>query len=158
MLPPYSLTSANGDGPSRFQSGRYRYRRKTTADRTGGVSLGDQPCLLGALNVAASILAAIGHFPGKGDSKHKKVVIFLQQTGDTELERAGDLIDELRTMRNRADYDMMDITVETLALAREMVVIAQQAIEHLDRLAADPARQHPAADAIAKYKLKTNTP
>ncbi len=112
----------------------------------------------GALNVAANALDGIGHSPGKGDSKHKKLVIYLEQTGDAALERAGDSIDELRTMRNRADYDMKDITVETFALARDMVESARKAIEILDQFAADPARQRSAADAIAKYKAKTNTP
>ncbi len=44
--PIVASTNANRDGPSRFQSGRHRHRRETTAERPGGVSLGDQPGLL----------------------------------------------------------------------------------------------------------------
>lgn len=42
-----------------------------------------------SLNVAAEILTGIGHSPGKGDSKHKKLVIYLQQSGDAEVSSAG---------------------------------------------------------------------
>src|SRR5205823_4066131 len=100
------------------------------------------------------VLTAIGHAPGKGDSQHKKVVIYLQQSGDAGLGSAGDLIDEMRTMRNRADYDMTNTHVEALSAARNMAETARQAIEHLDEFAADSTRKDAAAGAIAKYKLR----
>src|SRR5689334_1892905 len=64
-----------------------------------------------ALKVAADVLTSIGHFPGRGDSKHKRVVIYLQQSGDAKLTRAGAMTDELRRKRNSADYDMRNATV-----------------------------------------------
>jgi hypothetical protein len=109
-----------------------------------------------ALNVASDVLTGIGHSPGKGDSPHKKVVIFLQQTGDGDLVTAGKLIDEMRTTRNRSDYDMRDLDVEELSSAKRAVETARQAIEYLDDLATDAARQKAAADAIARYRLKVH--
>ena len=111
-----------------------------------------------AFNVAANVLNTIGPSPGKGDSQHKKVVIYLRDSGDVAMETTGLYIDSMRITRNRADYDMSNATVETLSSARDMAETARQAIEHLDQFAADPARQRSAADAIAKYKAKINTP
>jgi uncharacterized protein (UPF0332 family) len=109
-------------------------------------------------NVATNVLNGIGHSPGKGDSQHKKVAIYLQQSGDVALETAGRYIDVMRGMRNQADYEMSNATVETLSTARDMVETARQVIEDLDRFAADPVRERLAADAIAKYKSKINNP
>jgi hypothetical protein len=110
-----------------------------------------------ALNLAADNLTGIGHSPGKRDSKHKRPVIYLQQSGDAGLKRAGDLIDELRTMRNHADYDMMNTTVETPVFARDMVESAQQAIDDLDEFAAVAARKTSAAVSITRYRTTTRT-
>ncbi len=110
-----------------------------------------------ALNVAADVLTSIGHSPGKGDSKHKKLVIYLQQSGDAELSSVGRSIDTMRTMRNLADYDMMNTTVETLSEARDRAESARLVIEHLDDFTADAARKKSAADAIAKYRAATRT-
>jgi hypothetical protein len=107
-----------------------------------------------ALNVATDVLTGIGHFPGRGDGPHKKVVIYLQQTGDGDLETAGTAIDRMRTMRNLADYDMRNPDAETISSARKMVETAQQAIVLLDDFAADAARKQAAADAIARYRIK----
>jgi hypothetical protein len=110
------------------------------------------------LNVAADVLSRIGHSPGKLDAKHKRIVIYLQQSGDLQLTRAGGLLDVLRNKRNAAVYDMGDSSTEKLSAARFAVEMAREAIDFLDQFAADPARQLSAADAIAKYKSKTNTP
>ena len=109
------------------------------------------------LNVAADILTSIGHSPGKGDSKHKRVVLYLQQSADPELNSVGRTIDTIRTMRNLADYDMLNTTVETLSEARDRAESAREVIEHLDDFAADAARMKSAADAIAKYRTATRT-
>jgi uncharacterized protein (UPF0332 family) len=109
------------------------------------------------LNAAADVLSGIGHSPGKGDSKHKRLVIYLQQSGDAKLEDAGARIDDLRNQRNSADYDMGDITVERLDKARFAAETARQAIEYLDEFASDSARRDAAADAIARYRAKTRT-
>ena len=110
-----------------------------------------------ALNVAADILTSIGHSPGKGDSKHKKLVIYLQQSGDAVLDNVGRSIDDMRNERNCADYDMSATRVEKLSNARSAAEKARQAIEHLDDFAADSARKTSAAAAIAKYRAATRT-
>ncbi|MGP0064768.1 MAG: HEPN domain-containing protein [Isosphaeraceae bacterium] len=111
-----------------------------------------------AFNVATNVLDAIGHSPGKGDSQHKKVVIYLQQSGDVALESVGRYIDMMRLRRNQADYEMANTTVETMSTARDMAETARKIIEDLDGFAADPVRERLAADAIAEYKVKTSTP
>jgi uncharacterized protein (UPF0332 family) len=111
-----------------------------------------------AMNVAANVLSGIGHSPGKMDGKHKRIVIYLQQSGDPQLMNAGGIIDDLRRKRNTADYDMGSSSIEELSSARFAVETAREAIDFLDQFAADPTRQRSAADAIAAYKAKINTP
>jgi uncharacterized protein (UPF0332 family) len=111
-----------------------------------------------AMNAAASILTGIGHSPGKQESRHKRLVIYLQQSGDAQLMRAGGMIDILRKKRNEADYDMANAIVEKPLTARSAAETAREVMEYLDEFAADSARKAAVADAIAKYKLKTNTP
>jgi hypothetical protein len=107
-----------------------------------------------ALNVAADVLSGIGHSPGRGDSKHKKLVIYLQQSEDAQLGSAGVMIDNLRNQRNSADYDMRDTTVEKVSNARFAAETARRAIENLDEFAVDSGRKDSAAAAIAKYKIQ----
>jgi hypothetical protein len=84
-------------------------------------------------------------------------VIYLQQSGDEGLDGAGKRIDQMRTMRNYADYDMKRLDVEELFNARRTAEMAREAIELLDEFAADAARKQAAADAIARYKIKIHT-
>jgi uncharacterized protein (UPF0332 family) len=77
-----------------------------------------------AFNVAADVLAGIGRSPGSGDGSHKKVVIYLQQSGDAGLDDAGKSIDQMRTMRNYTDYDMKNLDVEEISNARSAAEIA----------------------------------
>jgi hypothetical protein len=111
-----------------------------------------------AMNVAANVLSRIGHSPGKADGNHKKIVIYLQQTGDAQLMRTGGMIDILRRKRNEADYDMANAIIESPLTARSAAETAREAMNYLDEFVADPARQRSAADAIAEYKAKINTP
>jgi len=80
------------------------------------------------------------------------VVIYLQQSGNADLTRAGRLIDAMRAMRNRADYDMTDPTVETLSSERDTAEMAWTAIEHLDEFDIDePGRvRRPARSSDTK--------
>lgn len=107
-----------------------------------------------AFNVAAELLAVIGHDPGQTEGSHKKVVIYLQQSSDEGPDEAGRWIDQMRAMRNHADYDMQDLDSEKLSNARRTAEMAQQVIEILDDFAADATRQKAAAGAIALYKMK----
>lgn len=68
------------------------------------------------------------------------------------------MIDILRKKRNEADYDMANAIVEKPLTARSAAETAREVMEYLDEFAADSARKAAVADAIAKYKLKTNTP
>ena len=107
-----------------------------------------------AFNVAADVLTGIGHSPGSGDGSHKKVAIYLQQSGDEDLDDAGKSIDQMRTLRNYDDYDMKRLDVEELSNARTTAEMARETIELLDEFTADAARREAAADAIARYKIK----
>jgi uncharacterized protein (UPF0332 family) len=107
-----------------------------------------------ALNVAMDLLAGNGHSPGKGDSAHKKVVIYLQQSGDADLDNVGAAIDKMRTMRNHADYDMKNLDVEEFSFAQKTVETAQWALEQLDAFATDAETKKAVAEAISQYKIK----
>jgi hypothetical protein len=70
-----------------------------------------------ALNRADEALARWGASCGKGPQKHGLAVRFLLATLDPDLKLASADLDRLRSLRNRADYDMKDIGIEKASWA-----------------------------------------
>jgi hypothetical protein len=111
-----------------------------------------------ALNLADEALARWGASCGKGPQTHGLAVRFLHATADPDLKSASTALDRLRGMRNQADYDMNDPSVETGPRARTVLNLAKNIMDFLEDVDHDPARKTSAESHIKSYRQKTNTP
>jgi hypothetical protein len=85
-------------------------------------------------------------------------VRFLHATNDRDLRSASSSLEDLKRLRNRADYDMNDPSVETASQARTALDLAKVVLDCLELVDNDPARRTSAGGHIKLYKRKTNTP
>jgi hypothetical protein len=111
-----------------------------------------------ALNRADVALARWGAACGKGPQKHGLAVRFLHATDDPDLKMSSATLDRLRNLRNRADYDMNDSSVDKVFHARTALDLAKRVMDYLDAVNHDPARKTAAENHIKLYRRKTNTP
>jgi hypothetical protein len=111
-----------------------------------------------ALNRADQTLASLGASCGKGPQKHGLAVRFLHATDDPDLKRASRTLDDLKTQRNKADYDMSDASVEKISQANKALGFARDVMDYLQAVENDPARRAAAKNQIKLYQRKTNTP
>jgi hypothetical protein len=87
---------------------------------------------------------------------HDQVVRLLQSSGDAELRTAGGLLSDLRTDRNRADYDMSRTDVEKPKVAMAKVETAKLIVSELDKFLTDQSRKEKAATKMeTTYKIIT---
>jgi hypothetical protein len=111
-----------------------------------------------ALNRADEALARWGASCGKGPQKHGLAVRFLHATNDADLMAASTALNDLKTLRNRADYDMNDVSVESVHQAKVALEFAKDVMDYLAAVDNDPARRTSAENHIKSYQQKTNTP
>jgi uncharacterized protein (UPF0332 family) len=106
-----------------------------------------------AFHVARDWLESLGFVVPSADTCHKYLCLRLQNCGDPAVLRAGAKLDALRSVRNRADYDMaFPIPAGTAA---RFVQSAQDIIRALDAAAADPARRLAITDTMKVYERDT---
>lgn len=98
----------------------------------GGPSPGPAQCrtaigraYYAALNRADETLVRWGVSCGKGPQKHGLAVRFLHATGDPDLMAASTALNDLKTLRNRADYEMNDTSVESVYQAKVALEFAK---------------------------------
>src|SRR5262249_2766247 len=111
-----------------------------------------------ALNCADGALEGLGASCGKGPQKHGLAGRFLHATDDPDLKTASAALDELKTLRNRADYDMSDTSVEKVSQARMALELAKDLFDDLHAVKNDPGRRTAAESKIRLYKQTTMTP
>jgi hypothetical protein len=111
-----------------------------------------------ALNRADEALARWGASCGKGPQKHGLAVRFLHASNDPDLMTASTALQDLKTLRNRADYDMNDALVESTHQAKVALEFAKDVMDYLVDVDRDPARRSSAESHIKSYQRKTNTP
>jgi hypothetical protein len=111
-----------------------------------------------ALNRADQALARWGASCGKGPQKHGLAVRFLHATADPDLALASADLDRLRSLRNRADYDMNDTVIEKSSWARTALDLAKKVMDSLEDVENDQARRTSAESQIKSYRQRTNTP
>jgi hypothetical protein len=85
-------------------------------------------------------------------------VKFLHATNDPDLMSASKDLNDLKALRNRADYDMNDASVERTSQAWTALDLAKSVMDYLEAVENDPPRKGAAANHITMYKQKTNTP
>jgi hypothetical protein len=111
-----------------------------------------------ALNRSTEALARWGVSPGKGPQKHGLATRFLHATNDPDLMEASKALQDLKTLRNQADYDMSDASVESVSQAKLALDFAKDVMGYLQVVDNDSIRKSAATNQIAIYKQKTNTP
>ena len=111
-----------------------------------------------ALNRVEVTLAGWGAACGRGPQKHGLAVRLLHATADPDLIRSSADLDRLRTMRNRADYDLNDGAIETPSRARTALDLAKRVMDSLGDVESDPSRRTAAEGHIRSYRRRTNTP
>ena len=83
-------------------------------------------------NVAADHLRQQGFVIGKGAAAHGEVQKCLSNSGDPTLATVASELNDLHTIRNRADYQLGPGDVENLAFARNTAAMAGRLIQYLD--------------------------
>jgi hypothetical protein len=111
-----------------------------------------------ALNRADELRARLGTSCGKGPQKHGLAMRFLYASDDLDLQTASTTLDNLRTLRNKADYDMNDASAETVVQAKKALQLAKEVMDDLQAVENDPARRAASENQIKLYRRKTNTP
>jgi hypothetical protein len=111
-----------------------------------------------ALNRADQSLARLGASCGKGPQKHGLAVRLHYATDDQDLQTASTTLDDLKSLRNKADYDMNDTSTETVVNAKKALQFAKEVMDDLQAVENDPARRAAAENNIKLYRRKTNTP
>ena len=73
----------------------------------------------GALHVALEFLGEMDIYIPKDANKHERVPDLLDSTGDSDLRKAGSMLNDLREQRNNADYKLDKPQFETEAFATQ---------------------------------------
>ena len=111
-----------------------------------------------AVNRAEEVLARWGASCGKGPQKHGLAVRLLHATDDPDLKLASADLDRLRSLRNRADYEMGDAAIEKPSWAKTALDLSKNVFDSLEHVENNPARSASAEGRIRAYQQRTNTP
>ncbi len=119
------------DGKDFFQvCGEYQNAKEESKRRTA-VSRG----YYGLFNHIIGFFSTNGITFSRSAADHKKVVFYLQNTSDSNAQTVGSQVDDLRTERNQADYDMGDMKFNqfTTVLLVKKATVALQDFDGLDK-------------------------
>ncbi len=111
-----------------------------------------------ALNRADEALNRWGASCGRGPQKHGLAVRFLHATSDPDLISASGDLNDLKTLRNMADYDMNAMIVEKPSQARRALDLAKNILDGIEAVENDAARRTTAEANVRAYRRRTNTP
>lgn len=103
-----------------------------------------------AFHVARDLLSACGFAVPQGEQAHGYLWIRLQNTGHPDVKRAGSDLNYLRTMRNRADYDLKQPFPHALAFGQ--VQAADDIVQVLESVLTIPNTLTQITDAIKDYE------
>ena len=103
-----------------------------------------------AFHVARALLRACGFTVPQGDQAHAYLWLRLANSGHPDVQRAGNVLNTLRTMRNRADYDLDQPFPHPLAVGQ--VDAAADVVGLLETAAALPSVLARITDAIRVYE------
>jgi uncharacterized protein (UPF0332 family) len=103
-----------------------------------------------AFHVARTLLASLRFVVPRADRAHAYLWLRLHNCGDPQVSQAGADLNALRGDRNEADYDLQSAIAP--AFAQAQVQVAQQVVQTLDAVAADPARRAAITAEMARYE------
>jgi uncharacterized protein (UPF0332 family) len=102
-----------------------------------------------AFHVARQLLREIGFRVPRADRAHSYLWLRLANAGDSQVEWAGTYLNNLRRLRNHADYDLDSPVAQSFPLAQ--VPVARQIIQILDGARQEPTRTD-ITDAMKVYE------
>jgi uncharacterized protein (UPF0332 family) len=103
-----------------------------------------------AFHVARALLRHVGFAVPAGPQAHPYLNLRLQNSGQVDVQEVGASLAALRSLRNRADYDLDRPFEETLAFARVQAVVG--IIRTLDDLAGEPTALARVVETIRDYE------
>jgi uncharacterized protein (UPF0332 family) len=87
---------------------------------------------------------------------HTQVQFFLNCAGSRELSKASSQLNELRTKRNKADYQLKLLNAETSQNSEAAVIQADRIIKVIDTLLSSGPSREQITDKIKAYRNKTH--
>ncbi|HZL35056.1 MAG TPA: hypothetical protein VFC78_07085 [Tepidisphaeraceae bacterium] len=118
--------------PREFTALAIRLTQRATAGTPAECRTAISRAYYAAFNVGAEHLRTMGFRVGKGAAAHGEVQRSLANSGNAGVVAAASELNDLHTSRNRADYQLDRLDVESSANARGFVAQAQVAIRALD--------------------------
>ncbi|HUW32596.1 MAG TPA: hypothetical protein VM223_13380 [Planctomycetota bacterium] len=103
-------------------------------------------------NVAISFLTSMSIPVRRGPGAHREVQLFLENSGDSDIRNIGSELEDMREMRNVADYDLERTDVETRHSARFHASKARAVIQVIDSCTSQSRRSQIAASILAYRK------
>ena len=83
-----------------------------------------------ALKLADVALRTAGYRPGRGESHHYRIIMSLPLTLGSQWSDPAELLDAMRILRNKADYESVGFaTRQQLAELQDLVVRLQEAVQ-----------------------------
>ncbi|HZT80535.1 MAG TPA: HEPN domain-containing protein [Gemmataceae bacterium] len=101
-------------------------------------------------HIARQLFTDLGFTVPQSDRAHAYLWYRLSNTGDPQVAWAGSSLNDLRSLRNEADYDLHRLASQTLAASH--VQLAHRIIQALDSAGNEPTRTQ-ITDAIKDYEL-----
>jgi len=102
-----------------------------------------------AFHIVRDLFRDLGFAVPRSEAAHKYLAFRLQNCGRVELQKVGSDLDDLRDLRNRADYDLSPMFVQQRANAS--ITVAQQIIRDLALATVEPTRTQ-VRDAMIDYE------
>ncbi|HKI33165.1 MAG TPA: HEPN domain-containing protein [Gemmataceae bacterium] len=102
-----------------------------------------------AFHAARDLFRGLGFVVPRADAAHKYLAFRLQNSGNTQLRDAGRELDDLRQLRNEADYDIGRSYGQHIA--HSQVALSQRITQGLAVAAVEPTRTQ-VRDAMIAYE------
>jgi uncharacterized protein (UPF0332 family) len=103
-----------------------------------------------AFHVARDFFVALRFVVSRSDKAHAYLWLRLQNCKDAPLVKAGSDLNNLRNLRNKADYDFLYVV--TQASAAQLLLTAEEIILALEAALADPVRLAAVQAEVIRYE------
>ena len=107
-----------------------------------------------AFQTAVSVLRGCGCTISKGPQAHGDVILRLQASNNSAVQRVGSQLRDLKGKRNDADYDLEDQKVEDIKTVKFWVADAKRNIDTLDKIVVGGPDREAIISAIRAWEDK----
>src|SRR5208337_2915347 len=91
-------------------------------------------------NSAVEMVGKLGFHVGSGVQGHGDVQKWLGNSGDVEIKKVGSKLTNLRTKRNRADYELDRTDVENPRTVQAVIQDSESMLQSLEQCLQEPVR------------------